>query len=349
MSSNRPAFVSPLCAMNRCEPAHITLVKPGWLTTVQDLGRYGYQQYGVPVSGAMDRRAFIIANRLVGNRDSDAGIEITVKGPELLFEREAVVAVTGADLMPSVNGIGIPLWTSVPVERGSRLVFGAHRAGARSYVAIAGGIDVPIVLGSRSTHILSQTGGMKGRTLVQGDVLISGAPGAHARATIGRSLPERLRPIYSTSTTLRILPGPQRFLFSEDALERLTNNPYRLSNQSDRMGYRLDGPKIAHAGAGQWISEGTAMGALQVPQDGQPILLMADRHTTGGYPKIAVVISIDLHLAAQLMPGETVQFRTTTLPAAQALMKAEWTEVDRAIPPYHGHGRDVFHRLPDVR
>ena len=320
--------------MNRCEPAHITAVKPGWLTTVQDLGRVGYQQYGVPVSGAMDRRDFIIANRLIGNLDHDAGLEITVKGPELLFEQASVIAVTGADLVPSVNGIGIPLWTSVPVERGSRLAFGARRAGARSYVAIAGGIDVPIVLGSRSTHTYSRTGGIKGRALAQGDVLMGGAPGPHAGATIGRALPERLRPDYSTFTILRILPGHQQSSFAEDALALLTGSPYRLSNQSDRMGYRLDGPKIAHAGAGEWISEGTAMGALQVPLDGQPILLMADRHTTGGYPKIAIVISADLHLGAQLMPGDTVEFRTTTLPEAQALMKAEWIEIDEAIPPY---------------
>jgi antagonist of KipI len=321
--------------MNRCEPAHITVVKPGWLTTVQDLGRYGYQQYGVPVSGAMDRRAFIIANRLVGNRDSDAGLEITVKGPELLFEHDAVIAVTGADLTPSVNGIGIPLWTSVRIEAGSRLTFGARRAGARSYVAVAGGIDVPIVLGSRSTHTYSRTGGIKGRALAQDDVLI-GAPGAHIPATIGRTLPERLRPLYARFTALRILPGPQHSAFAEHAVERLMNDPYRLSNQSDRMGYRLVGPKLAHADVSEWISEGTAIGALQVPPDGQPILLMADRHTTGGYPKIAVVISADLHLAAQLMPGETVEFRTTTLPEAQALMKAEWTEIDHAIPPHHG-------------
>jgi len=166
-------------------------------------------------------------------------------------------------------------------------------------------------------------------------MLMGGAPGPHAGATIGRALPERLRPVYARFTTLRVLL-PQRSAFAEHAVERLTNNTYRLSNQSDRMGYRLDGPKLAHAGAGQWISEGTAMGALQVPPDGQPILLMADRHTTGGYPKIAVVISADLHLAAQLMPGETVAFRTTTLPEAQALMKREWIEIDKAIPPYHG-------------
>jgi antagonist of KipI len=320
--------------MNQSEPAHIRVVKPGWFTTVQDLGRYGYQQYGVPVSGAMDRRSYTLANRLVDNRDHDAALEITIKGPELLFENESVIAVTGADLTPSVNGTVIPLWTTVLVEAGSRLTFGARRAGARCYLALAGGVDVPLVLRSRSTHIYSQTGGVKGRALAQGDVLVGGVPFPHTSATIGRSVPKRLRPIYSTVTQLRIVPGPQRSSFSEEALEVLTTSPYRVTSQSDRMGYRLEGPKLAQAGTGQWISDGTAMGALQVPPDEQPILLMADRQTTGGYPKIAVVISSDLHLAGQLMPGDTVAFKTTTLPEAQAAMKAQWKELDKALPPY---------------
>jgi antagonist of KipI len=319
--------------MNIREPAHITVVKPGWLTTVQDLGRYGYQQYGVPVSGAMDRFSYIVANRLVGNQDQDAALEITLKGPELLFEQDTIVAVTGADLRPSVNGIGMPRWTSVLVKAGSRLAFGARRAGGRSYLAIAGGIDVPVVLGSRSTHTSSQTGGMKGRALAQGDVLISGAKSSHRSTRIGRSIPESLRPGYSILTTLRILPGPQRDSFSEQGLEVLTTNSYRLSSQSDRMGYRLEGPKLTHAGTGQCISDGTAMGALQVLPNDQPILLMADRQTTGGYPKIAVVISADLRLAGQLMPGDTVEFKTTTLSEALAAMKAQSHELNQAIPP----------------
>lgn len=320
--------------MSRADPVRITVIKPGWLTTVQDLGRYGYQQYGVPVSGAMDRRSFIIANRLVGNYDNDAGVEITVNGPELLFEQDGMIAVTGADLSPLVNGIGIPLWTNVRIERGSRLTFGARRTGTRGYLAIAGGIDVPIVLGSRSTHTYSRTGGMQGRALVRDDVLICGMPSPHTRATTGRTLPMKLRPVYSTATTLRVLPSAQVSAFGEDAPARLTSRPYQLSAQSDRMGYRLDGAKIAHAGTGEWISDGTAMGALQVPADEQPILLMADRQTTGGYPKIAVVISADLHRAAQLMPGDMVQFRMTTLPEGQALMKADWKEIDQALPSY---------------
>jgi antagonist of KipI len=334
MSSNPRAFVLRRSIMKTPEPAHIMVVKPGWFTTVQDLGRYGHQQYGVAVSGAMDRYSYILANRLVGNRDHDASLELTLKGPELLFQNEAVIAVTGADLTPSMSGIGIPLWTSLLVEAGSRLTFGTRRAGARCYLAIAGGVEMPIVLGSRSTHVASQTGGMKGRTLAQGDILVSGSPLHHQRETIGRSVPEKLRPVYSTGATLRIVPGPQLSSFSEQALEVLTTNPYRLSSQSDRMGYRLEGPKLAHEGADQWISDGTAMGALQVPPDGQPILLMADRHTTGGYPKLAVVISVDLHLAGQLLPGDTVAFRTSTLPEAQVLMTAQWKELDEALPPY---------------
>jgi antagonist of KipI len=309
------------------------VVKPGWLTTIQDLGRYGYQQYGVPVSGAMDRYAYILANRLVGNRDHEAALEITLKGPELLFERGSVIAVTGADLAPSVNGVRIPLWTSLLVQAGSRMTFGTRRAGARCYLAIAGGVDVPVVLGSRSTHLSSQTGGVKGRALAQGDILVGGVPFPHQQMTIGRCLPEKLRPVYSTVATLRIVPGPQCSSFSKQAFEVLTTNPYRLSSQSDRMGYRLEGPKLAHAGSERWISDGTAMGALQVPADEQPILLMADRQTTGGYPKIAAVISADLHLAGQLMPGETITFKMITLSEAQARMKAQWNELDVAIPP----------------
>jgi antagonist of KipI len=318
--------------MNTCEPAHLLVVKPGWFTTVQDLGRYGYQRYGVPVGGVMDRRSFIIANRLVGNRDHDAALEITLKGPELLFETDSVIAVTGADLTPSVDGTAIPLWTSLLMKAGSALSFGARGAGARCYVAIAGGIDVPLVLGSRSTHISSRTGGLKGRALVQGDVLLSGTPLPHQRMTVGRSLPERLRPIYSSTATLRILPGPQGDSFTEDTHIILTTHPYRLSSQSNRIGYRLEGPKLALVEAGEGISDGTAMGALQVPHDGQPILLMADRHTTGGYPKIAVVISADLHLAGQLIPGDTVTFTRTTLPEAQAVLEAQWEELNQTIP-----------------
>src|SRR5262245_37238675 len=218
MSSTLRAFESQLRVMTIAESAHIMVVKAGWLTTVQDLGRYGFQQYGVPVSGAMDRYSHIVANRLIGNRDHDAALEITLKGPELLFEHDSVIAVTGAALTPTVNGIGIPLWTSLLVEAGSRLNFKARRSGARCYLAVAGGIDVPVVMGSRSTHLSSHTGGVNGRALEQGDILVGGVPFPHYRATIGRSLQEKLRPIYSTAVMLRMLPGPNRASFPARAL-----------------------------------------------------------------------------------------------------------------------------------
>lgn len=317
-----------------CEPAQIAVVKPGWFTTVQDLGRYGYQQYGVPVSGAMDRFASTVANRLVGNPDNAALLEITLKGPELLFEREAVICIAGADLSPSVNGIDVPLWKSFVVNSGNRLAFGARRAGSRGYIAIAGGVNVPLVLGSRSTHAYSQTGGFNGRPLAQGDILHGGHPFPHTSRSIGRHLPERLRPVYGNVATLRIIPGPQRSYFLESVVKVLTDSTYTVSSHSDRMGYRLAGPRLPHAKPAHFISDCTALGALQVPSDEQPILLMADRQTTGGYPKIGVVISADLHLAAQLAPGDTVEFRIGSLGEAYALMTQRRLELDEAIPSY---------------
>jgi antagonist of KipI len=175
---------------------------------------------------------------------------------------------------------------------------------------------------------------MKGRSLRQGDVLVGGALSAHARESVGRSLSEKLRPVYSRSVALRILPGPQCSLFSEQSLELLTTDSYRLTGQSDRMGYRLEGPALTHAGGGRWISDGTATGALQIPENGRPILLMADRHTTGGYPKVAVVISADLHLAGQLLPGDTVTFRTTTLSEALIVLGVQGKELDDTLSPH---------------
>lgn len=312
--------------------ADVTVVKPGWFTTVQDAGRHGFQAYGVSVSGPMDRLAYILANRLVDNRDGEAALEITLKGPELLFEREMVFAVTGADLAPELDGRSVPQWTSVLARAGSRLRFGVRRSGARSYLALAGGVDVPLVWGSRSTHVMSRIGGMKGRALVAGDRLAVGVVAPNARAMPERRVPENLRPIYRSPAPLRVLPGPHLSAFEPQALRVLTGGTYRLSSRSDRMGARLMGPRLVHAKPTQWISDGTAMGALQVPADEQPILLLADRQTTGGYPQLAVVISADWPLAGQLAPGDAVQFTVTTPGDARAALLAQRNEVDRALP-----------------
>ena len=317
------------------QPAHIIVGKSGWLTTVQDLGRYGYQQYGVPVAGAMDSFSAIVANRLAGNPDNAALLELTLKGPELRFEQDSVIAITGADLSPTINGSSVPLWESIAIQRGSRLSFGKPQSGSRAYLAIAGGIEVPLVLGSRSTHCASETGGFAGRGLKSGDVLCSGKPGPFIGRLIGTRLPNQLLPRYGQSATLRIIPGPQQHFFSERSLSALTAATYTVSPQSDRMGYRLTGQKIARKGSTQFISDGTAMGALQVPPDGQPILLMADRQTTGGYPKIAVVITADLPLAAQLTPGDTITCVPCTVAQAQTLFRKHRALLDAALPPHN--------------
>ncbi|OQW31004.1 MAG: hypothetical protein A4E19_20790 [Nitrospira sp. SG-bin1] len=319
--------------MSDSDLPRIIVVKGGWLTTVQDLGRYGYQHYGVSAAGAMDSFSTRVANRLVGNPDRAAVLELTLKGPELQFEQDSVIAVTGADLSPTIDSHSIPMWESITVQRGSRLSFGTRRAGARAYLAIAGGIDVPSALGSRSTHCASETGGFGGRPLKSGDILCSGKPGKSTDRSIGTRLPDHLHPRYEHSATLRIIPGPQQGFFSEHSFATLTTAAYIVSPQSDRMGYRLTGPKIAWKESARFISDGTAMGALQIPPDGQPILLMADRQTTSGYPKIAVVISADLPLAAQLSPGDSITFARCTLAKARTALLKQRAMLDATLPP----------------
>ena len=306
------------------------MIKPGWCTTVQDLGRPGGQRYGISVSGAMDRLALVIANRLVNNDDSAAGLEITIVGPEFLFEHDAVLAITGADLSPAINGNSVPLWTTVAIPAGGRLTFGRRRSGARSYLAVAGGFDVPLLWGSRSTHLSTKTGGHDGRALVADDGLhVLPAVSGRERPLLGAALARASRPIYADSPTLRVLAGPHHV--SPEALSILTATAYRVTSQSNRMGYRLEGEPIPYVPHTR-ISDGVTMGALQIPPDGQLILLMADRPTTGGYPKVAVVISADLPQAAQLQPGDTVNFRTITLPESEAALVNQWRQINEVLP-----------------
>jgi len=316
--------------MSTPEPTRIRVIQPGWCTTVQDLGRRGFQQYGVSVSGAMDRVALVIANRLVNNRDASAALEITLVGPELLFEHHAVLAIAGADLSPAVDGRSIPLWTALAISAGSRLTFGPRQTGARSYLAVAGGFDVPLLWGSRSTHLPTGTGGLNGRALAADDILRVFAAGTRG-PTIGAALPVNSRPPYASTPVLRIMAGPQEP--SADALSTLVSSPYRLKSESNRMGFRLEGQRLENGSMAPAISDGTAMGALQIPPDGQPILLMADRPTTGGYPKAAVVIAADIPLAAQLLPGDALLFRHTTLREAEAAFADQWGRIDGALPP----------------
>ncbi len=308
------------------------VVRPGLLTTVQDLGRVGYQRFGMPVGGAMDPLALRLANRLVGNPDGAAALEATVTGPELSFEGDAVIAITGGDLSPCLDGASVPTWTAIHAGNGARLTFGVRRLGARAYVAIAGGLEVPPVLGSRSTHLGSRTGGLRGRALARSDVVMIGRLSS-AGPRLGHPVPTRLRPDYTSSPTLRAIAGPQADRFPRATFETLTSGRWVISLQSDRMGYRLDGPPLEHLESADIVSDATPRGAVQVPASRQPILLMADRQPTGGYTKLAVVITADLALAGQLLPGDTLRFAETSVGDAHDALRRQWRELDRAIPP----------------
>lgn len=285
----------------------ITIVDGGMLTTVQDLGRYGSQRYGVPVAGAMDGWALRAANRLVGNADGLAGLEMTLAGPVLRFDADAVIAVTGADLGALIDGRPIGLWQSRRIRARSVLSFAGARAGIRAYLAVGGGIDVPVVLGSRSTFTRSALGGHEGRALRAGDHLPIGAASPEA-SRVTRRMPRDGVPAHGRTHDLRVVPGPQDDAFTPEGLATFLSAIYTVTPKSDRVGCRLSGPRIAHRTGADIVSDGTAAGAVQVTGDGMPIILMADRGTTGGYTKIATIISADLGRVAQAAPGDQVRF-----------------------------------------
>ena len=305
----------------------VTVLRPGLLTTIQDTGRWGYQGVGVPVSGPMDPVAHRLANAVVGNPSDAATLEATVVGPELRFEQRAVVAVTGADLHATVDGAEAPMDVAVECRAGSVLRFGDRRAGARAYLAFDGGIAVPPVLGSRATHPLSGLGGIDGRAVRAGDRLPLGVPlptPAGAQLKARRWAATASARAISGGAHVRVLAGPQAESFAASALEALQGNRYTISPQSDRMGYRLTGGRpLPQPPTGDMISDVAFVGAVQVPPSGQPILLMADRQTTGGYPQIAVVITADLSIAAQLAPGDWVEFDMCSRSEAIAALAAQ--------------------------
>jgi antagonist of KipI len=295
----------------------IRVVRPGLLTTVQDLGRWGHQAEGVPVAGPMDWFSHRLANQLAGNSIDAATLEVTLIGPELIVEADTTGVITGADFEVTCDETPVPLSETFAIRRGSRLRFGRRRAGARAYLAIAGGILTPPVLGSRATHMLSRMGGVEGRALLAGDVLAiaSGQPALPVpRRAIGLPMPAQGRGY------VRVTPGAQVDWFTADAWSTLTNVTFRVSPRSNRMGYRLVGPVLTRAGQRELITEPLAEGAIQVPTAGEPILLMADRQTAGGYPQIANVIAADLPVAGQVAPGDAVSFLACTRAEAAAAL-----------------------------
>lgn len=282
-------------------------------TTVQDLGRPGYQHEGVPAGGAMDAYAARLANLLVGNDEGAAVLEMTLAGPRLAFDRAATVALTGAAFEARVDDTAVATWRALSIGAGSVLDVGPARTGCRGYLAIGGGIDVPSVIGSRSTCLTAGFGGMEGRALRAGDVLSSGSP-APVAAVAGRIIAPAMRP--SHGAAIRYMPDAGAGAAARAALAA---SEFRVSDRSDRMGYRLEASGIEWPEATEVLSAAVTMGTIQLPPGGLPILLMADRQTTGGYPVLGQVASVDLGSVAQLRPGDSLRFVEVSLDEAQRL------------------------------
>jgi biotin-dependent carboxylase-like uncharacterized protein len=284
----------------------IRVIDPGMTALVEDLGRYGYQRYGVSVSGAVDEFAARVANFLTGNDASAAVLEITLKGISLEFTDEALFAITGSGCEYTLNGKALALWRSHRARRGDVLAGGFCAGGLRNYLSLAGGIDVPEIMGSRSTNLRGKFGGFKGRALQKGDILPVGLPGADPPE---RGLGEPYIPRYGPELPIRVIMGPQDDAFTAAGKAAFLNSPYKVSFDSDRMGIRLAGEKIEHVKAADIISDGIAFGSVQVPGDGLPIIMLAERQTTGGYCKIATVISADRSKLAQARPKTVLRFQ----------------------------------------
>ena len=296
--------------------------KSGLQTSVQDLGRTGFQKYGVIASGAMDPVAHRFANLLIGNEETAATLEITLVGPVIEFTEDAIIALCGGDLEPKIDGVAVKMWRMLTVAKGSTLTFGEPRSGARCYLAIFGGIDVPLVMGSRSTYLRAGIGGFRGRALEKGDELAIGQVTLQQQKALQQNNENEfdwlVPPVrYFDEPVIRMMTGRQFDLFDEDSKKQIFDETFAVSSNSDRMGYRLEGPRLALETPAELISEAVAFGSIQVPADGNPIVLLADRQTTGGYPKIGQVASVDLPLISQLKPGQQLRFKEISLEYAQ--------------------------------
>jgi antagonist of KipI len=296
----------------------IRIADPGPQTTVQDLGRVGQLRYGIPPSGPIDVRALVVANRLVGNADGAAGLECTLVGPRFTVEAACAIAVAGAEAPITINGNAAERWTTLALSPGDTVRITAARAGVRIYIAFSGGLDVPLALGSRATYLRGRLGGLEGRSLKRDDVLRLFPA---AMPSPRRLAPSEIPPL-EAEPEIRVVLGPQADCFTAEGIAAFLGGTYEMLPQSDRMGARLAGPRIAHARGHDIISDGIALGSIQVPGDGQPIVLLVDRQSTGGYTKIATVGSFDIGRIGQVKPGQRVRFRAVDVAEVHRLRRA---------------------------
>lgn len=313
----------------------IKIIKPGLLSTIQDNGRFGFQQYGVSPSGAMDVYSHRMANILTGNNENAPTIEMTLLGAVILFQEDSLIAICGGIFSPSINGSNaIPIWRPVLVKKGTVLHFRAAKKGCRAYLAVAGGFSVPKLMNSASTYLRAEIGGFHGRALQSGDEIsfnprstLSGHIAEYLNARLNHRpfaaaewfVSPKLIPSFENNLVIRVMEGRHYHLFSKESKEKLFNSLFQVTTQSDRMGYRLHGHPLQLQDYKEQLSEAVTFGTIQVPADGNPIVLLADRQTTGGYAKIAQIASVDFPLIAQAKPGDRIHFKKISLEEAQKL------------------------------
>jgi biotin-dependent carboxylase-like uncharacterized protein len=306
----------------------LKIIHPGLLTTIQDLGRIGYQKYGIPKSGALDNLSLRIGNLLVGNHESAAGLEITLIGPTIKVLKDEFIAITGANLNPCLNQEKIPMWESIFVKKGNEISFKEAICGVRSYLCVAGGIDVPVILNSRSTFIKGKIGGKEGRPLKEGDILKYGSQSEFI-PTEGARCPDDFIPKFCETECVRVIMGPQDYFFDKKVgINTFLSSEYTVTVKNDRMGYRLNGPVIRHAEKKpiSILSEGIIPGAIQIPGNGQPIVLLKEQ-TVGGYAKIATVISVDIRKIAQMRAEDKLRFKNISIKKAHKLLNRQETQI----------------------
>lgn len=304
----------------------LRVLKAGMLTSIQDLGRFGYQNQGIGTSGVMDVRSFKIANLLLDNPENEAVLEFTMIGPTLEFTSDTIIAITGGDFEPKINKEPVEMYKAIYATKGDILEFGSAKTGSRGYIAFSSYINVPVVMGSRSTNMKSMIGGFEGRKLQNGDLLYFRIKRRYLPYFLSRKL--EVDDITDDDVEIRVVMGPQDDYFTKDGRETFLNNSYTVTGEFDRMGCRLEGPFIANKGSSDIISEGIAFGSIQVPSHGKPIILLSDRQTTGGYAKIATVASVDIPKLVQRKVDSKVRFKEITVEEAQQLLLDEVKEMD---------------------
>lgn len=318
----------------------IRILKGGMLTTVQDLGRNGYQSQGFSVAGVMDIRSFKIANLLLDNPENEAVLEFTLIGPTLEFTSATIISITGGDFQPTINGKPAPMYTALYMNKGDVLRFGSARTGSRGYVAFSSYLDIPVVMGSRCTNMKSSLGGFKGRKLQAGDYINFRIKRRYLPFFLSRTLD--LDEFDQEEAELRVVMGPQDNLFSRQGIDTFLGSTYTVTSDFDRMGCRLEGPFVAPKKTSDIISDGIAFGSVQVPSHGKPIVLLSDRQTTGGYAKIATVASVDIPKLVQRKTDHKIRFRAITVQEAQQLIQDEMKELDEMRKIIHKPCKEVL-------